>query len=84
MAQRIALAAHGPWGVGSKPIRGIGGVSQPTIIAPLLQRQISHKTRSEKSPIQGYSQGPESLNSRDLSILYVIMVAMRQTRIQIR
>ena len=48
VAQRIVLAAHGQWVVGSNPIRVIGGVSRPTIIAPVLQRQICHKTRSEK------------------------------------
>ena len=52
MTQWIALAAYGQWVMGSNPTRVIGGVSQPTIIAPVLQRQISHKTRSEKSPIQ--------------------------------
>ena len=33
----------------------------PTTIAPVLKRQISPKTRSEKSPIQGFSQGMETV-----------------------
>ena len=79
-----SFAAHGQWVVGSNPIRVISGVSQPTIIAPVLQRQISHKTHSEKSPIQGYLQGKELLNSRHFSILYMVMIAMRQSLNQIR
>ena len=50
-AQWIALAIYGLWVVGSTPIRVIGGVRngiRPQLLIP------SPKTRSEKSPIQGF------------------------------
>ena len=63
VAQGIALAAHGQWVVGSYPIRVIGGVRKG-IRPPVLQRQISPKTRTEKSQLQGFSQGMETLHRR--------------------
>ena len=72
MAQWVALAAHSQWVVGSNPIRVIGGVRKDILQLLLLGSKDKlvprPKTHSEKSPIQGFSHGMETLIGHELCL----------------
>ena len=53
------------WVIGSNPIRNIGGVRKGIRPPPNCFCAVCLNTRSEKSPLKGFSQGMETSNGRE-------------------
>ena len=67
MAQWIALAAHGQWVVVSNPIRVIDGIRKgirPQLLLCSKDKSVPRPAQ-KKCPIQGFSQGTETLNGHE-------------------